>query len=68
MLHYLDEEFPVELMPEVLAFVQKEPDRRKIRNMMYNFLRYCPPSLYSFRGALSSSSKKRKREQQEHFI
>jgi len=68
MLHYLDEKFPVELMPEVLAFVQKEPDRKKVRNMMYHFLRYCPPSLYSFRGALSSSSKKRKRDQVEHFI
>ena len=68
MLHYLDEKFPVELMPEVFAFVQKEPNRGKVRNMMYNFLRYCPPSLYSFRGALLSSSKKRKRDQQEHFI
>jgi len=68
MLHYLDEKFPVELMPEVLAFVQKEPDRKKVRNMMYNFLRYCPPSMYSFRGASSSSSKKRKRDQVEHFI
>jgi len=36
MLHYLDEKFPVELMPEVLAFVQKEPNRGKVRSMMYH--------------------------------
>ena len=45
-LNYL-EDVPVELMPEVLCFIQAEKDKHKLRNTMYTIIRWWDmPSLF----------------------
>lgn len=57
LLKYL-EDVPVELMPEVLAFIQAEDCQKKLLNMIYSTMRWWNmPSLYSYHLA---PSKKRK--------
>lgn len=52
------EDVPVELMPEVLAFIQAEDCPKKLLNMIYSTMRWWNmPSLYSYHHA---PSKKRK--------
>jgi hypothetical protein len=54
---------PVELMPEVLAFLQLEDNLRKRMSMMYFLMRWWNmPALYSFNRTCSLSTKKRKVE------
>jgi hypothetical protein len=54
---------PMQLMPEVLEFVQLEEDLRKRMSMMYCLMRWWNmPALYSFIRTCFLSTKKRKGE------
>ena len=65
LLEYLAD-LPVELMPEVLAFIQKERDQIHSMSMMYVAMRWWNmPSLYSFHHCVSSNTKRKRDAQKE---
>jgi hypothetical protein len=54
---------PVQLMPEVMEFLQLENNLQKRMSMMYCLMRYWNmPTLYSYNRTCSLSTKKRKGE------
>jgi hypothetical protein len=60
LLEYLAD-LSVELMPDVLSFVQRERDQIQSMSMMYAAMRLCNmPSIYSFRHCVSSNTKKKR--------
>ena len=60
LLRYLAN-MPVQLMPEVMEFLQLEDDLRKRMSMMYCLMRWWNmPTLYSYNRTCSLSTKKRK--------
>jgi hypothetical protein len=62
LLKYLAH-MPVQLMPEVMEFLQMEDDLQKRMSMMYCLMRWWNmPSLYSYNRICSLSTKKRKGE------
>ena len=60
LLEYLAD-VPVELMPEVLAFIQRESDQIQSISMMYAAMRWWNmPSLYSYYCCVSSNTKRKR--------
>ena len=53
-------DIPVGLVPDVLAFIQRLGNQIQSMAIMYGAMRWCMPTLYSFRHCVSSNTKRKR--------